>query len=790
MKDDPFAVETSSDSGVEGGKPRKYGQEPGPQGPLMGEIKTPDGQKKVARAALDIWESRDAEMSLRIAQWKLNAARRRGITSGKLQYSDLDQHWTAWFPEGASPDTLPDSNKAASLCRKFPSILYADPPAPHVEPTTGDDDDEDRAEFTQRALLDLQSPRRLNTVRKNRMAFDRGSDFGSSFIFYYVDPHGAGRIPVEVLAHPKAEHLDNALIDPETGAKQGPYVTRYVRPDGTLTNEKREAATKWGKDLRSEIITGLNVRPIPHNASNIDECYGIQIGVMETFGRLKKRFPDLAKLEPKEREKLFGFEPQYAEVMMPAGSSKIDEKNTDERMVFVLTTIYEQTHEYEEGLYLITLGDCYVAHRQGWFLEEEGRKTCAILPIAQAAQWDEGRDTFYKVGLMEILGGANEVRAAQLAAQLDWLDKLNNQKIFLPYTSVIDPKQLQYPRGTVLYTNPGGEPSYQNLPPYPRESLDMRNAMTDDMNDASGLQEAGQALQDPNVSSGRQAQVILSQVHAGLSEVKQNAESLYLRCCTIELQMARMFLTDTQRMKAVGDDGAHKEEQWRGSDLLTNADISIEPGRMSMLSAAAKAQWVEHLFLELKLISGEEAKEMLSTNIGGIIGLQDDPFRNRIRRQIAEWSKGPPDGWQEKIDEAKQLLMAQQQQAAAAGMPAPAVTGEQLIVQLDPMSGMRVIIDPVLGKAWKPVRSDTLPNVAQLRLTELARLMASTKYMRWSEDWRIGVDVEYERMLQVAQGAMAPQPAPGSAPGPQPPDPNQPPPQPTMFQDSGQQVIQ
>jgi hypothetical protein len=768
-----LTIETTSDTGLAAEKPKVYGDSPADPGPLMGEIETPEGMKKVAHAATKMWEARDPFMSQFIAQWKLNAARRRGITSGKLVL-DSDQHWTAWFPEDASPDMAQDSNKLASLCRKFPSIMLADPPAPHVEPLSGEDEDEDAAEFSTRALINLQGQKRLRTIAKLRQALTRACDFGSGFIYYYVDPQGGGRVPVEVLAHPMATHIDNATVNPETGFEQGPYLLRYVRQDGTLTNDEAEAATKWAKDVRSEVITGLNARPIPHTATHIDEAYGIQIGVFDTFGRLKQRFPDLDKITVEEKKQLFQFKPEYEDVIKAPGSKNLKEDDDDERLVFVLTTIYEQTSEYEEGLYLVTLSNCYVAHRQKWVAEVDGKTQKLMLPIAQIPQFDEGRDTFYKVGLSEILGGANEVRAAQLAAQLDWLDKLNNQKIFIPLNSVIDPKQLQYGRATALYVNPGGEPSYQNLPPYPRESLDMRNAMTDDMNDASGLQEAGQALQDPNVKSGRLGHLILSQVHAGLSEPREGLEGGYLRCCRIELQMARAFLTDTQRTKFTGEDGAYKEEKWRGSDLVGESDIKLKPGSLSLLAPSAKAQFTEHLFSELQLISADEAKDMISSNLGALIGLQDDPFKMRVRSQIHEWKKGPPEGWQEKLGQAKAMLAEQQQVAATIGVTeAVPLTPDSLIVQTDMMSGVRILIDPVLAKIWEPVRVDTLPNIAQMRLNELAKLQASRKYKRWSLDWRLGVDVEIERMLSVVQGMAAAQQAQPGAGRPEPSHPDQ-----------------
>jgi len=757
---------------AEGEPPITYGDDVGEQGNLMGDITTPEGQKKVAKAVLKLWESRAAYMQQLLAQWKLNVARRKGITSGKLTYDTGDDVYDVWFPPDASPDMVPDANEAANLCRKFPSIMFNDPPAPQVEPPSGDNADEDAAEFSTRALVDLQGESRLKTVHKCRQAFDKASDYGSGFIYYFVDDKGGGRQPIRVIARADAQTFETALVNPATDFEEGPYVTRYVRADGSLTDNEGEAATKWAPDIRSEVVTGRNVRPIPYTADSIDECHGIQIGVFTPYGVLRKRFQVLENYPEDEEKKLFQFKPENWEMLRNDNerrTSRLEQDDKDSRPVWVTTTIYEQCPDYEDGLFLITLGDCVVAYRGSWSFAGKRMKEKLILPIAQVAQWEEGRDGFFKVGSMEILGGPNEVRSAQLATQLDWLDKMNNQKIFLPIHSVLDPKQLQFSRATVLYINPGGEPQYQNLPPYPRESIEMRDTMTGEMRNAIGLQETGSGLESASVNSGRQAMTILAQVHAALSEPRQFIESGYLRCCRIELQMARAFLPQPQRWHMVGDDSGYKEVEWSTSDLLTTADIHLRPGSLSMLAAPVKAQLTEHMYLNLKLLSPQEAKEMMATNLSGVLGLEDDPFRMRIRRQIAAWSKGPPQGWMEQRQQ--QAMQAQMQppptMAVMGGVPAPPVPpGPPPVVQQDPMTGQPIILDPVLKSIWEPIRCDTLPNIAAIRVAELAKLMASTKYSRWPTEWRAAVDAEYDRMLIAQQ---PPQPQPN-----QPPQPGQP----------------
>ena len=37
---------------------------------------------------------------------------------------------------------------------------------------------------------------------------------------------------------------------------------------------------------------------------------------------------------------------------------------------------------------------------------------------------------------------------------------------------------------------------------------------------------------------------------------------------------------------------------------------------------------------------------------------------------------------------------------------------------------------------FEPTPCDTLPNIAQIRVTEIARFMASGRYLRWPPEWR------------------------------------------------------
>lgn len=665
----------------------RYGDQDSP-GTLLRPLRNAEDAKRVAKAATQIWESKDRWIRRELAQWRVNVARRRGIANAKVVYDGDD--WDSWFPTDVSPDLTPNDQKLATLDRRLVATMFTDPPAPAVEPPSGDTDDIESSEFSERVLVDLESESNLNTIVGARDAFNLACDYGSGFIHYFIDPQGGGRMPIEVDATADMQTAEDAAaeVDPRTGVPWfGPWQKRYVTPDGMLTDDASQAAMRWVPAIKRELLTGRNVRPIPHTAKDIWECHGMQIGLFLPWSKVKNlplqeldappegqvqtqmlfaealgdeaeagsvtetevgRPRTVADLPEEARKAILSYRPENAEDLIIADERLSDdfEGQTDERLCFVLRTYFEQCPDYPDGLHLITLADRYVVYREDWIDEDQGQSTKRLIPLTQYSQFTEGRQTFYHVGMTEILGPGHEIRAAQIIGWLDHLDKLNNQKVFLPLSSAITPQQLQNPRASVLYVNPGGEPSYQQVPDWPRVSQEMYALQGDMMDTASGTNE--EAVQQS--TSGRQAYALISQVHAGLTEPRQNIERAYTRGCRIELSLARMGLTHTQQLKWQSEGGRYKLKAWRGSDLDATYDIKVKPGTLTMLSPAGKAAFAEHMYLNLQLLSPQEMKEVVTTNLGPIVAFQDDPYESRIQSQIAEWAEGPPEDWQPPID--------------------------------------------------------------------------------------------------------------------------------------------
>jgi hypothetical protein len=303
-------------------------------------------------------------------------------------------------------------------------------------------------------------------------------------------------------------------------------------------------------------------------------------------------------------------------------------------------------------------------------------------------------------------------------------------------TAGIQLAELQNPVGSAIYYQPGGgEPKLQEVPEYPPSAPQFLNFISQEMDDESGLSPSAQGLNPPEVQSGLHAQQLIEQTIVGLSGIKQNAEMGAVRLWRVMLEQIRAFYQTEQVLQIVGDDGQQKVRRWSAADLGSTKDVRIQRGSMSMLSPSAKAAVAEHLF-QLQAISQEELRHMALANSGGMLGLQDDPHRNRIARQIQEWEAGPPEGWQP-------------QPPPQPGPPDPQ-TGQ-------PTPPPPAAPDPTLSDIFDQRLSDSVPDVVAIRLFALGRCISGTKYGGKPPEWRAGIDGEYQRMSQAQQQSQPPQ---------------------------------
>jgi hypothetical protein len=743
--------------------PAQYGDE-APDGDLL-KLEP----EKAAKRVFKEWKDQDQLHQKHGAQCRANKLRREGHCNVQVVKAQDYDRWEEWSWGGPSVHHL---NYAATLCRKAVANMYADPPVPDPVPASGDPDDLDAADFAGRVLEDLCSEAQLDDINQGREAFDLASTFASAFRYFRINPQGS-REAVEIEAHPQAVKADQPFsvptgqpqmdpatgmpaLDPQTGQPvpemqeaPGPYVLRYVAQDGSLTDQRAQAAMQWVPRIEEEIVTSRHVRFLPATAKNVWKAHGAMVGCYKSIAEIKKMFPDeTANLTPTMWDDMVKYKPERSDDYLPGrgrgDKNALESMEGENRLVFIITLYYAECPAYPRGAHLVCAGESQTLYQKPWCQPmEDGSEECLLLPLAQYMQFKEGRDGQYGVGLMELLGPGNELRAAQLGAALEYLDQFLGRKTFLPTSSILTPEDLENPTARVLPMNPGGVPVAEEIPEYPAMSTELYQSIQTDMDHTSGLEQAAQGIEDPSVQSGRHARVIVAQIHAGLSEMRQNVERATVRGYRIMLQLVRAFYTKPQKLKWSGNDGRFMEKRWTRADLRSTKDVRLKPATLTMLAPATKIEYVQDL-AQMGLIPPEEVRDLLSTSLAATTGWKDEPHRLRIRRQVAEWNEGPPANWQPP-------------------MPSPVMGPNNMPIRGP--DGQPQMQPPPPDPIWQPVPADELPQVAQIRLIEMAKAMASQSYFRWPPEWRAGLEQEFMHMQMVVQQAMAPAPAPPAPSG-------------------------
>ena len=700
-------------------------------------LEEPDDDK-VATAILKAWTDQDALWAKHRAECLAAAYRREGRTDVLVDKREN----VAEYQVRSWGTVDPQFNYAAKLCRHLPALLYGDPPQPRVEPEDVENHDVVAADFAQRVLLDLNADTQLDGVNTTRSAFDLASTYKSAFVWTMVAPQGT-RQPVQIEAHPQAMTADQPLMAMLPGPDGQPMpqplnpeeaVLRYVREDGTLTDVAAEAALQWVPALREEVLTSLQVRPLPPTAPDLWHAHGVLIAMFLPLRQWKALFPEaLTTLSDEVRGKLMA-RPEGAVKYLLHHLSKREQtrllqQEGDDALVFGVLKWCAESPEYPAGFYGVAAGSGVLLDRRAWVHPVTGRGL--RLPLSQIMQDREGTRGFYGgAGAMDILGPMQEVFAAAIQYEQDIMDRNAHRKTFVPLGSPVTPEEYEDPGQRLLVTGPQGQPFQENLEPLDPVIRDLAAMAERQMRDAIGLSETAQGLDSGNVQSGRQAFAIIGQAQAALSEVRQHRDRFETRRWQNQIELMGAFYTVPQVMNYAGEDGEEVAKRWTGEDIRTTRVVRIKPGTGTLLTPQQKVEQV--LALAANPATGITPAMVQAVVAGGVsveMGLPDDPQAQRIRRQLAKWEAGPPEEWQPIP-------------------PQPQVVGVRPDGQ--PVTQMVPVPDPVLLAIFDPRPSDDLPTVALLRIQHLADYMASTAYERHRPEWRQAVVAEFERARRAA----------------------------------------
>lgn len=691
---------------------------------------------KLARHLVKMWKSLNTPMQYRITRWKVNKARRGGAKFVGLVKDQDTNTWRMYTPPGTQR-VPPSQSRAPRLCRRTTAQMFQDPPTPECIPARDDDEARDAAELSTRLLINMSSEAGTNSLRSARRAFDKIHTHGSGFRYHVVERQGGGAAPETILASLEAAHEDEAIERTETVVGfdgmpvervvrlPEPYVPRYVREDGTLTDRAIEAREVWLPRIRHEVHTGQTVRLFPVTCNDVSQASEALIMSFRRWGDVRAEFAEeLDRLDEEARKAIVAWRPEHVKDLLPdhlreqdlEGTEKSNGQLSDDAICILLIAYGKAGPSHSDGLYAVVAGGKHVLAQEEWRYvnEETGKVEPLDIPLDQFKGWDEGDDDPYGWGMMDRLGDGDELLAQIDGSRILHFNRLGARKTFLPMSSSLTSRSLQAATGTVIPYS-GGKPEFEDIPNYPNDTIAFRDSVAAEMTDESGLQPAAQGQDTPNIQSGFHAVQMIEQSLAGMSDLRQNAADALVRGWRIDLQLTRAFFTGVHLLQQVGVDGAIKLEHWTAADLADTSDVQLLRGTFSMMSPSMRSS-IALAMNQAGLISREGLLRATSGGTGGITALQDDPHILRVRRQLAAWEDGPttlPDG-------------------------AP-----------DPMA-----VSPF---DYRPV--DDQPDVAVLRLVELGRAMASSKYLRKPTWWQAGLVDAYQRAQMAAAGTPLPPPA-------------------------------
>lgn len=682
----------------------------------------------------------------------------KGVRGARVRQSEDRNNVELVIPLGAL-DAPPVMGRTKELLEKYVSHLLSDPAIPDAQPASDTDQDRDAAEFVTRLLTVEGAESGYNNAGVMRRAAKKSCVFKSAFIYQCVDPMGGGWRAKQVQAHPDATMAADALMDPATNQPADPskLVKRFVRGDGTLSQKSSDASRQWLPKLKPEVLTSENVVLLPETATGINDADGMIIIRFTSLGKLKGSFAKAMEgLSDTAIREMADWKPEEARRAAPGvvkGTTIIEGPDgalADSTLICTLTLYYTSHGPYPKGAYIVVAGPNVVLHKQTWSgmveqpdgsLEEE----CLELPAAQIRLLDdEVDDDHMGRALINEIAPGDDVRGEIELAWREHLDKVLSPNTYLPMGSIIQPEEVEARDGRVLYFNPQGTPVLEEVADFPADGKEFYDRATRAQDSAIMLEETAQAANVSSVTSGVQVQAIAGLANQNIASSRANLGDAQQRLWRISAQLIRVFYTIPLQMKYESEDGSYKQREWTRADLGSTRDISIAAGSFTQQSPQQKQAQLDQR-LQMGAIDVDEHERLSANNLKASIGYQDNPHRQRVRRQISAWREGPP---KDAAQQQKQFQRAVAQYQAATQAPAPPAPGQP--PQSAPPSPPPVPpVDPLdpFGDI-RPV--DDEQDVAVIRHKELRREMAGGVYVKWPTWWSAYFSKAYDRAKKAA----------------------------------------
>ena len=669
--------------------------------------------EECAKKVKKLWELQDTSSERLKVFWDQYKLWLMGIRGVRARPASTEvNRWELYVPPGAL-DMPPVLDQTESLIDKVTSHVLSDKAQPHCIPVNDSPEERDGAQFAERVLNIMGSEAEANDQSIFRRACKKAGIYGSSFIYHYADDNG---------------------WEPDAESPGG----RRIR-----------------KRICKRVLPSFYVRPIPETAASIADADGILVMDTTTVGDLRRRFEEqtdewttedwteVVDWRPKASK---WARPWFASKRMTAGPEfRQNGMPTDTSPVVTLALYMNVGGEYKDGAYILTAGGTKTLYGEDWLDHSDPNAPRPLsLPVVQWKQLtDDVSDNFFGRALIQMIGPIGEIRASIILSWINYLDRFGYPHTFLPLGSVVQPDQLAARDGRAIYFNPQGQPVVEQIPPFPadaKEFLDRAGAVENDIVGLYG------ATGDSNQSNESGEHLALNQAAAAMNitQISDNAADAIQRSWRVTLEQTRAFITDPQLLRYEDEDGAYREQAWKGIDIGNTRQVEIKPGSFTGLNQQARESKIMN-WQQIGWISPDEAKELVGSGMRAQTGLEDNPFVRKVRRELAQWRKGPAPEWMQ----ATQQITAKNQQdqtiAQLSGTPAPPPA---------PMPPAPI---------FQRVATDIEQDVARIRHAEIRREMSSAGFWHQPPAWQSVIMTEYTAM-KAAAGVMTVQEQSQAAP--------------------------
>lgn len=641
---------------------------------------------------------------------------RRALSKGHTFDSGFVEWWVDPKGGGQQPKTVKASKAALTVGEAIYATVQVPVMVPQIDPLTG----QPAIDPNTGEPLTAPDPTGATQPQKTLQPLP----YVTRYIKRQAPPAGE---ELALESEPDDEEAEEPVPDVETPVEDAAEVEVPLEAR-ELTDEVAEAELEWKPAVKHFLWTGKNVRMVPQSVSDLSEADMVLVMSFMKWGLVRDMFGEAVEaLSDEDQDELVGYRPPNwrdiapRHVKDPKGAVRDEEtgKIPDDAMVCVLKAYARGgTPEYPNGAYICAAGGKFMLHREEWSREINGKRETLPVPISQAKGFEEGEDHPYGCGLMKLLGSGNEVRASIVGTAIETLYRFNSLKTFYSPASLFQPKS-DLLAGAYVAIEPGTEPKKEEFQDYPRVGIELLKLASDEMLDEAAQSPISMGASEPEVKSGLHAQKLIEQTNVALSDYRQSCEDFAISSWSIILQLVRAFYTVPMLMKHTGDDNEHRVEEFLGSEIAAGIDVKIARGTMTMLAPSAKMAIGEHMY-SLGMIDLAQLKRIAGGNLGGQLGIADNPTLLRVRRQIYHYLEGPP-SW----------MPEEQYAQAVSSIFEPLPTDEEPTLPVDP-TNPKVMSE---GRSW-------------VRFRELADMVDSARFQRLPAAWQAGGEAEYVKARQ------------------------------------------